>query len=260
MIKYHKTIWSEVMKTDKDATKRRIKMLLLIHKDNLSFSNRNEKIQAYVSGGNTLRYYVEGRIKIDNRATKHSFKLSGDTDINLRGSHYKKILYYLDSGKTNGTIPDETYEFYKNELNSFNSNIHTNWNTSLMPINGNLQSVKKQVCNERLDTFICLLDSYYNGTGNYLFNHVTGQNTELLHDYLSVFESVEKYCEIIYHFNNATLLERMIDSGRKPIDSTDRAIQYINLMCDFKGQKKEYLSKSGYFKGKQNISWNAREK
>jgi len=141
-------------------------------------------------------------------------------------------------------IPDDKEEFremHYNNLKICQSLYRSGVNISIMPQTGALNNTKKHIGNDRLDTFIWALEQFYSSKSNLLMNASTYQNTKYLKAYLELFDGVEDYCSQIYHINSS-LVEDMIESGKKAIDSPERVIEYMNLAYRFWSQKLIYLN------------------
>lgn len=112
--------------------------------------------------------------------------MSGDTDFNFGQGWAHSISSKFE--KYLGTVSKEYYFLYKTQLKICKKMYKSILNISLMPQTGNLQSVKKGIGNDRLDTFIWALDSYYKGETSLLFNYSSFENTSYLKDYLDLFK------------------------------------------------------------------------
>ena len=111
-----------------------------------------------------------------------SINMSGDTDYNFGpGWAYsirKKYEGYL------GEVLSEYEKLYNIQLQRCVKLYKSVLNISLMPQTGNLQITKKGIGNDRVDTFIWALDSYYNDETSLLFNNSSFNNTSYLKEYL----------------------------------------------------------------------------
>jgi len=118
---------------------------------------------------NKIRNYVE--IDFGNR----TIDMSGDTDYNfgMGWSHSIREKYENYLGK----VPSEYEKLYNTRLGRCVKLYKSVLNISLMPQTGNLQSIKKGIGNDRLDTFIWALDSYYMDETSLLFNNSSFNNT-----------------------------------------------------------------------------------
>ena len=77
-------------------------------------------------------------------------------------------------------MPSEYEDLYNTQLSRCVKLYKSVLNISFMPQTGNLQSAKKGIGNDRLDTFIWALNSYYIDETSLLFNNSTFNNTSYL--------------------------------------------------------------------------------
>lgn len=200
------------------------------YRDNLKIERLENK-----NKNNTDRLYVEEYFK---HGEKKSYKMifSGDIDFNFsrkglngqsRYDIFKKLL------KNNKECIERLDDYMKNKH-------HSEENISIMPSTGNLQNVKQGIGNDRLDTFVWALNEYYNNNSNLLFNHSTKENMPALSSFLELFIDIYDYCKTIYHIEEE-LVDDLIKSGSKAIDSEERVKRYMDLADRFwKSKKKAY--------------------
>ena len=113
---------------------------------------------------------------------------------------------------------------------------------SLISKLGNLQAVKQGIGNDRLDTFVWALSEYYRDNSNLILNHSTYPSLKYLKRYLNMFNSVDQYCENVYHIDQ-TLVGKLIESGKLAIDTPERMIEFLKLAIEFWEQRASFLSK-----------------
>lgn len=176
-----------------------------------------------------------------------SINMSGDTDYNFGpGWAYsirKKYEGYL------GEIPSEYEKLYNIQLQRCVKLYKSVLNISLMPQTGNLQITKKGIGNDRVDTFIWALDSYYNDETSLLFNNSSFNNTSYLKEYLDLFrtdqkeETIYNYCYKIYGIESHELVDELIMYGKEAIDSPEKVIAYMNCAYRFWCQKLTFIKK-----------------
>lgn len=176
------------------------------------------------------------KLKIGNN---NFIKISGDTDFNF-GSGWSNSIANKYKGYL-GQVPDGYKTMYQNQLAICKNLFYSIVNVSLMPQTGNLQGTKKGIGNDRIDTFIWALNSYYDGETSLLFNNATYQNTQDLKAYLNIFKNkdcdpIYKYCSQIYGIYEG-LVDELIESGKMAIDSPERVIGYMKLAYQFWNQK-----------------------
>lgn len=163
--------------------------------------------------------------------------ISGDTDFNFGPgwSHsiahkYEKYLEHASNGYKS---------LYKNQLSICKDLYKSILNVSLMPQTGNLQGAKKGIGNDRFDTYIWALNSFYKGETSLLFNYASFDNTESLKQYFDLFRKntpIYNYCNIIYGIDR-NLVDDLILSGKNAIDSPERVVAYMQLAYRFWNQK-----------------------
>lgn len=197
---------------------------------------------------NANRESIKGKLKYADSETKETIAYSGETDFNFGPgwsnsifNKYKKLINTISVG--NEEEKNKYKVLYHNNLKICQILYKSVVNVSLMPQSGNLQLTKKGIGNDRIDTFIWGLDAYYDKDNpvNIIANNSTWQHMELLLDYLNLFGNVYDYCKGVYHINES-LVDDMIESGKKAIDSPDRVIEYMNLALRFWRQKLMYLN------------------
>lgn len=189
---------------------------------------------------NKRRRFIEERITVNNRTSAKPINFSGDTDFNYtKGFAHSRLTAYRKYLK-DGRIPGKYAKIYSNNLTIFEELTYSIVNVSLIPQNGNMQAIKQGVGNDRLDTFIWALDEYYNKTSNVLFNHSSANNMPVLKEYLAMYQDVYEYCATVYHINES-LVDELIESGKRAVDSPERVIEFMNLTYRFWTQKAKFL-------------------
>ena len=169
--------------------------------------------------------------------------VSGDTDFNfstkrvigLSRSRIDFLNYYQHE------LPMEQQGEFIHLLSECQRHFHSPENLSLMPQTGGLNLAKKGIGNDRLDAFVFSLSEYYTGGSNLLLSYASNENLPFLKQYLSLFSSVYDYCRTIYGISDA-LTPALVVSGRQPIDSAPRALEYMQLACRFWEQKRVRLA------------------
>lgn len=191
----------------------------------------------------------DGRRRFISKRVCHSAKemvidLSGETDFNFGRkkifgwgkSRMQYFKYYLKY------VPKEEREIYSKLLSICEKHFYSPLNISLLPKTGGLNLVKKAIGNDRIDTFIWALDEWYKGGACLLLNCSSNENIASVKEYLGLFKNVYDYCNTIYFIEDA-LVRDLISSGTKPIDSYQRAKEYMILATRFWKQKREVISR-----------------
>ena len=187
-------------------------------------NNRRSIETSFTHNGKSVRLNMSGETDF-NFSEKKVFGLSCS-----RIEHYEKYL---------NKLPNK--EKYLEQLERCKKKHHSQQNISLMPQTGNFQGVKKHIGNDRLDTFVWALNEYYLRNNYLLFNFSSFDNLPIIKQYLDIFGGVNDYCKSIY-FIEEKLVTDLIVSGKKPIDSPERVIEYMNLAEEFWKQKDIYIS------------------
>lgn len=145
-----------------------------------------------------------------------------------------------------------------NQLKRCAKNHHSLLNFSLMPQTGamnNFKGIKHKL--DRFDYFILELSSYYGDyheevisieestrrsetdLGSYQLETKSKENAIIRNNFLNTFESVKDYCKQVYFIdedfktNDKTFIKRLIDNGKKAIDTKDPLKQYMTLAEDY---------------------------
>lgn len=180
-----------------------------------------------------------------------TLRLAGETDFNFNDKKYEIFLKILFKDYKR----DKT-KFYENlsKLKDCNKMHHTLANFSLTQVVGNMQGFKsKGLCltngkNEwldRLDTFIYMLNEFYNkdlGNRNedIIIKNAGPYNGGELLNYLNGFNSIFDYCEKVY-FIKDKLVNKLIALGSKEINTGERVVEYMDLALDFWKERVEFL-------------------
>lgn len=184
---------------------------------------------------------INGRKFIEISKENNAIKLSGDTDFNFgKGWSYSienKYKGYLDS------INNDYKDTYESQIKICQKLYHSILNISLMPQSGNLQRTKAGIGNDRLDTFLWALNSYYTDESNLLFNYSSFYNMETLKKYLDHFKTISEdepiynYCLSIYGIKSHELIDDLVNFGKEAVDSPEKVIRYMTLAYRFWRQK-----------------------
>ena len=107
-------------------------------------------------------------------------------------------------------------------------------NMSIMPSVGNMQGTKESIGCDRSDVFVWALNLYYNENIDLVVNSkTTAQNMQELIENLEAVKRLKSfsnsYINYLYDITDEKLINSLIQSGKKKIDSTVRVIEYIVL-------------------------------
>lgn len=194
---------------------------------------------------NDGRPYIEYQFTHNGKSTEE-MKFSGETDFNFsiqkkrelhrnRYEHYKKILERDLAG-------EEILEIYLEMLDECCRMHHSQDNISIMLQSGNMQGAKGAIGLDRLDVWLLVLDMKYKYNINMLQNHCTIENCSEIEKFLNLFDDVYDYANTIYHINHE-LVNKLIESGKRPLDSATSIITYMALAKEFWNQKHAYIEK-----------------
>lgn len=181
---------------------------------------------------------------IHNGKSTEEMRFSGETDFNFstqkkrelcrsRYENYKKILERDLAGE--GIL-----EIYLEMLNECSQMYHSQDNISIMLQSGNMQGAKGAIGLDRLDVWLLILDMKYRYNINMLQNHCTMENCSEIEKYLNLFDDVYDYASTIYHINSE-LVDKLIESGKRPLDSATNIITYMSLAKEFWNQKHAFI-------------------
>lgn len=185
----------------------------------------------------------------DNRCIyPPTVSLSGDVDFNFNMTHYRKFMQIVNN---DDSVNETIKRAIKEILIWLRDNMHHSLiNFSLMQSMGNMQGFKGgNFCEgDRLDRFVFFLNEYYHIAHKYRTNtsvasNASPQNRDALIAYLNIFVDVYDYCNKIYFLTvEEKLINDLIISGSKSIDSAYRVIEYIELAIRFWEVKLKYFN------------------
>ena len=156
-----------------------------------------------------------------------TIEVNGDVNFNFGYDSHK---YFRSIVRKSNLSDSEKQNTYK-RLNCCALHNYEPINFSLMPVTGNLQAVKQKFGNDRFDTFIYTLDLFYKGDELLLCQggSIAIENRRILRDTLKSFNGVYDFCEKLCFIQNKNLVNKLIQSGKKPILEIDRVNEYIDL-------------------------------
>lgn len=134
----------------------------------------------------------------------------------------------------------------KTMLEECNKRVETKANVSILPSTGGLQFVKQAIGRDRFDTFVWCIDEHYNNR-SVLFNHCAAAYLDDLKSFLNLFEDVYEFCFCIYNLDedDKELIDLLIKSGCKPIDCSNRILEYVILANKFWHRRIDNFKKIG---------------
>lgn len=209
----------------------------------------------------------------ENRISFEPERLGGDCDFNFNEEKCTIFRKYLGGNEGRNNLLEECSRMH-----------HTLLNFSLMQGSGNLQAIKQNCDNDRLDRFLYILNGFFVRDEECTLKIKRRKtNRENRLHYLSQFSKIDKeeipkdkciynYCAKIYFLptenyhtgmmiqknvnvnnpeyknrwdnllaSNSKLINALIESGKKPLDSSDRVVEYMRLAVHFWKAKEDYF-------------------
>ncbi len=183
------------------------------------------------------------------RAVNKEFIVSGDICFNIRFGNRSDCIGSLVPADVK--LPEV-----------FNKYMHSCLNMSILPVQGQLNNIKKGIGDDRIDTFIWALNLYYTGYGKVLLinngNYKRSNMSNRLNivDFLNEFKDVYHFCSVIYSISKK-MVDRMINSGANPITILPDLESYVLLTIDFWKERELRYRKieriKEYLPGKEDI-------
>lgn len=168
-----------------------------------------------------------------------SIAVSGDVCFNLA---IKNGKFYSMFGSLLKDEDAKLVDCLEKQLNKFR---YLPMNISIMPRTGGLNNIKKGIGNERFDTFIWLLNQYYNDFTVLILNagaiNMNYSNREILQTFLSSYKDVYEYVKDIYGIDDDLFTNKLIESGSKPITDKAGYLNYIRCGIEFWKKREEKI-------------------
>lgn len=174
-------------------------------------------------------------------------KVSGDCCFNF---NIKKYRYFADI-INNGTIcenvlnklketnkTEEDYRKYLLSMLKFCKMFHHSpVNIALMPTTGGMNILKQQLANDRFDTFLWILSTYFSGFDSIVLGgSMYVANRSELNEFLKKFNgNIIEYCNKFYPSNTEQndLIREIIESGKRAMISPVDVHRYMVLAYKF---------------------------
>lgn len=161
----------------------------------------------------------------------------GETDFNfcgkLRNQYFK---YFLKDKKSLIQLQNCQKMTYDDSCCNF----------SIMFSKGNLQGAKQKLGMDRFDVFLNMLDRYLKDDDQCILVAATAQNVKCLKEYLKLFDNVYDYAHKVYllrdNDDDNKLIDDLIKSGKKAIDSEKRIKEYMELATRYWNARKSNCS------------------
>lgn len=158
-----------------------------------------------------------------------SIDVNGDVCFNVKLQPQKRYTLLGSIVKN-----EDCFDQLKELLDSL---LYSPINISILPKTGGLNTVKGQFTCDRFDSFIWLINAYYNGLRAPIVNRGTKNsyisNQSILADFLNKIGSTEEFCHLFYGVNDDELIEELIASGVNDISTPNEFYNYLQLAIKF---------------------------
>lgn len=191
---------------------------------------------------------------VEYRGDGFTIKVSGDSSFNFKriGNGSGKLERYRGLIERDYANEAKVAKRHIDELHRCNAMLHSLHNFALMPVTGSLNNFKG--CTDgnldRLDCFLVCIDDYYRDPDrsirNSIFSRAIGregkersadENTAFikssLKGFLDLMDSVYEYCRNLYLIESKEFVDRLVENGKKPIDSGQSVVDYMGLAQEF---------------------------
>lgn len=219
--------------------------------DFLNVKTRYEKGGKYKS--NRYLLWLKDDSELLREELGEYFSFGGEKVFNFgkQSYHLKKII---DNSCSNNK--DYVLSLLE-ECKTMHSSIQ---NLAILPTTGGLNNVKgglyfdeqgkieystekeygKQL--DRLDTFIAVLDDYFNKKSELILGYTKGKpNEQSLKNFLNKFTDVYDFVNKIYKLNDKEFINELICDGRKPIENVNDVKRYCRLAKEYWKLKNKVL-------------------
>lgn len=223
--------------------------------------------QEYFEGNSMMLKYRNGRYHLTSRFCYKEKKseimdFSGDIVFNFfddapnkpgKRRIYTEMLKIIEKEKVlakkkKDIVSSQKLKDIEEMLVLCNGKNEKKANIAIMPSTGGMQIVKQAVGRDRFDTFVWCLSEHYQNKKSILYNHCAAAHIEKLQSYLNLFETVYDYCSCVYNLDledDKILIDKLIDSGSKPIDCSQRVLEYVLLANEFWHRRIESFQEIG---------------
>ena len=159
------------------------------------------------------------------------------TEIYVNGDVcFNTKLKYKTRYSLLGSLIKESSQF--KDMNQLLSELrYSPMNISILPKTGGLNIIKKNFADDRLDSFIWLLNQYYRGVTAPIVNRGTVNscisNQLLLKCFLDKFKSEKEFCLFFYGLEDEKFVSKLIGSGQRAICNISDLYQFLKLAIEF---------------------------
>lgn len=198
---------------------------------------------------NIYQKFYGDQLDIQN---KHLTFTHIDSEIDVAGDVCFNVKLKLNKRYTLlGSVIKEEPDF--NKIKSLLEQLlYSPMNISLLPKTGGLNNIKGQFTCDRFDSFIWLLDAYYNGLRAPILNRGTKNsyigNQKKLDNFLTAIKCVENFCKLFYGITDSNYIKELISSGKKTITEPCDYYKYLQKAIFF------WKSRLAVYKGKNILT------
>lgn len=178
---------------------------------------------------------------------KSKVRFSGDVLFSFKSKEDeargkgKKFEHYETLLKSETEFSEKEREYYLELLVFCNKMNYTLHNFGLMPIDGNLQKFKENMCDwDRMDRFVYFVAEYFNGndqlvlTSNYRDEEKRKKKVaECKQKVFSVFDDVAKYCKEMYLITDDEYVKELVEFGKQKIERGRDVVRYMELAIKY---------------------------
>ncbi len=225
-----------------------------------------------IGGDNGKRKYAAVSKKRIINSQYDSFdncKLGGEMDFNFNSDKQSwqkdKYGYYEDILEKDDKMKEADKDKALEILRQCRKTQYTRCNLSVIIVTGGLNSLKGKLSQDRraldrFDAFIYILSDYFHkrnagrekaeGCGedymHIIFSeawHSAKGNRECLGEYLNLYTDINDYFMKNYNIDDNELIKALIHSGKEPIDSGERVMEYLRLANWYWREKEKQIEK-----------------
>lgn len=172
------------------------------------------------------------------------------------------ILRGIIDGNTRKKLKDmnlseELYREYLIKKLQFCKNYHHSpYNIALMPKTGKMNKKNSRLQIIDLILFLWSLELLYAGCDAIILtgdDNVFVDNRNELKECLLSFESVYDYCDLFYKGLSKDIIDKIIASGKKAINTPMRVHEYLNLVYEFWDKREKCIPNEILYSSKHNL-------
>lgn len=196
--------------------------------------------------------------------------IAGDCSFNFNGNKMKSFEEILQKPKLEICPKTKIEVCPKLKLEVCQKMHHNLLNFDLMPVTGGMNNLKGNLkygqenkilvhdlgrkpdnAHDRLDTFVTFIDyslkkrnelkqniPCIKEIGEFFSNSIfttslKGENFGVLYNFMDNYENVYTYCKEFYNIDSRSFIDRLVESGKKPIEDIKSLNDYMDLAIDY---------------------------